>query len=81
MKRENFRTTLLTYINRISTLFPCVECLIQNLTDRFVSNEDIIPSFQVLLPDCASIVEITKSDNLSRYFENKVSLSAVKAEY
>lgn len=79
--RANPQTTSIEEYYRVTVFIPCVENLILNLRDRLIENDDILPNFQVLLPGFASIDETSKLENLSIYFDNKVSLSSVKAEY
>lgn len=79
--RANPQKTSVEQYYRVTTFIPCVENLIQSLNDRFISNEDILPNFQVLLPGFASTEETSKLEKLSLYFDSKVSLSRVKAEY
>ena len=79
--RANPQITNVEEYYRVTVFIPCVESLIQNLSDRFISNEDILQSFQVLLPGYASIDETSKLESLSPYFDDQMSLSAVKAEY
>lgn len=66
---------------RVTIFIPCIDALIQNLTDRFIENEDILPSFQLLLPGFASEKKVDELEQLAPYFEDKIPLSAVKAEY
>ncbi|KAK5648108.1 hypothetical protein RI129_003000 [Pyrocoelia pectoralis] len=79
--RANPQTTSAENYYRVTVFIPCLDSLIQNLTDRFISNEDILPSFQILLPGFLSVHETNKLENLAPYFDDRMSLSAVKAEY
>jgi len=65
----------------VTVFIPCLDSLIQNLTERFTSNEDILSSFQILLPGFASVDNTNELQNLASYFDDRMSLSAVKAEY
>lgn len=66
---------------RVTIFIPCIDALVQNLTERFLENEDILPSFQLLLPGFADVSKADKLDKLASYFEDKMSSSVVKAEY
>lgn len=79
--RQNYQTDSPEAYYRIAVFIPCVDSLIQNLSDKFLSNEDILPSFQMLLPGFATSDKVNDLENLSLYFDDRVSLSAVKAEY
>ncbi|GFR01689.1 ppp1r42 protein [Trichonephila clavata] len=48
--RANPQTTSNEEYFRVTTFIPCVDTLIQNLTDRFVKNEYILSNFKLLLP-------------------------------
>lgn len=66
---------------RVSVFIPCIEILIKNLHDRFISNEDILSDFQVLLPGYASPEKTNKLKNLSLYIGDNVAMSQLNAEY
>ncbi|GFQ79031.1 TTF-type domain-containing protein [Trichonephila clavata] len=66
---------------RVTTVIPCIDTLIQNLTDRFIKNEDILSSFQLLLPGYACEKKINELEKLGLYFQDEMPLSAVQAEY
>ncbi|GFQ85842.1 repressor of the inhibitor of the protein kinase [Trichonephila clavata] len=66
---------------RVTTFIPCIDTLIQNLTDRFIKNEDILSSFQLLLPRYACEKKINELEKLGPYFQDEMPLSAVQAEY
>lgn len=79
--RSNPETSCPEDYFRVSILIPCLDSLIQNLTDRFMVNEDVLLSFQALLPGFAAANRVNEMENLTLYFDNAISLSAVKAEY
>ncbi|XP_055912405.1 uncharacterized protein LOC129946294 [Eupeodes corollae] len=66
---------------RVSVFIRCLDSLIQNLTDKFMVNEDVLLPFQTLLPDFAAANRVNEMENLTLYFDIAISLSAVKAEY
>ncbi|GFR11213.1 TTF-type domain-containing protein [Trichonephila clavata] len=66
---------------RVTTFITCIDTLIQNLTDRFIKNEDILSSFQLLLPGYACEKKINELEKLGPYFQDEMPLSAVQAEY
>ena len=79
--RANPQITSAENYYRVTVFIPCLDSLIQNLTERFTSNEDILSSFQILLPGFASVDNTNELQNLASYFDDRMSLSAVKAEY
>lgn len=79
--RANPQTTTVEEYYRVTAFIPCVENLIQNLSDRFISNDDILSSFQILLPGFASLQMVKKLENLTQYFDINMSVSALQAEY
>ncbi|XP_050528242.1 52 kDa repressor of the inhibitor of the protein kinase-like [Daktulosphaira vitifoliae] len=79
--RVNIQTTSNEDYFRVTTFIPCIDALIQNLTDRFIKNEDILSSFQLLLPGYASEKKMDELEKLGPYFQDEMSLSAVQAEY
>lgn len=79
--RANPHTSSAEEYFRVTIFIPCTDALIQNLTERFLENEDILPNFQLLLPGFAEKNKEDTLENLASYFEDRMSLSAVKAEY
>ncbi|CAG9830277.1 unnamed protein product [Diabrotica balteata] len=79
--RSNPETNSIKDYFRVTMYIPCVDSLIQNLTERFLANEDILSSFQILLPGFTSPEKVNLLENLTQYFEGNLSLAAVKAEY
>ena len=78
--RANPETSMEQYY-RVTIFVPAIDSLIQNLTDRFTLNEDVLPYFQILLPGFADPDKADELENLSDYFDDKVSLAAIKSEY
>jgi len=66
---------------RVTIFISAIDSLIQNLTDRFTLNEDVLPYFQILLPGFADPDKADELEYLSDYFDDKVSLAAIKSEY
>uniref|UniRef100_A0A0C9R249 Ppp1r42 protein n=1 Tax=Fopius arisanus TaxID=64838 RepID=A0A0C9R249_9HYME len=66
---------------RVTIFIPCVDALIQNMTERLLVNEDILSSFQILLPGFAAIDNAAELKNLTIYFEEQISMTALKSEY
>lgn len=66
---------------RVTIFIPCVDALIQNMTERLLVNEDILSSFQILLPGFAAIDNAEELKNLTIYFEEQISMTALKSEY
>ncbi|CAH1985904.1 unnamed protein product, partial [Acanthoscelides obtectus] len=56
---------------------PCIDSLVE----KFLENEDILPSFQLRLPGFANVSKADELDNLAPYFNDRISSTAVKAEY
>lgn len=79
--RANPQTTSNEEYFRITTFIPCIDTLIQNLTDRFVKNKDILSSFQLLLLGYACEKKMDELKKLGPYFQDEMPLSAVQAEY
>ena len=79
--RANPQTTTVEDYYRICVYNPTVDNFIQNLSDRFTSNEDVLPVFQILLPQFCSLEKISMIDKLAMYFHDETSATTVKAEY
>ncbi|XP_049303765.1 zinc finger MYM-type protein 1-like [Bactrocera dorsalis] len=66
---------------RVTIYILCVDALIQNMTEHLLVNEDILSSFQILLPGFAAIDNAEELKNLTIYFEEQISMTALKSEY
>lgn len=55
--RANPETSSVEDHFRVTIYIPCIDSLIQNLTERFLRNEDILSSFQILLPGFAVLIK------------------------
>ncbi|XP_017461065.1 PREDICTED: 52 kDa repressor of the inhibitor of the protein kinase-like, partial [Rhagoletis zephyria] len=79
--RANPQTASSEAYFRITVFLPCIDSLVENFTERFLENEDVLPTFQLLLPGFADVSKADELDNLASYFEDQMSSTAVKAEY
>lgn len=80
--RSNYQTDSVESYFRSAVFIPCLDTLIQNLSDKFLNeNAGILSSLQILLPGFAAINKVDDLHHLSPYFDDRVSESAVKAEY
>jgi hypothetical protein len=80
--RSNYQTDSVESYFRSAVFIPCLDTLIQNLSDKFLNeNAGILSSFQILLPGFSAIEKVDDLHHLSPYFDDRVSESAVKAEY
>jgi len=81
--RANPPTDSVEEYYRVATFIPCVDTIIQSLTDKFTSNEDVIPGLQVLLPRFASPSNAVQLETLLPYFDDEEgpSPAVLKAEY
>jgi len=80
--RSNYETDSVEAYFRSAVFIPCVDTLIQNLSDKFLNeNAGVLSSLQILLPGFATTEKVDYLDHLALYFNDRVSESAVKAEY
>jgi len=79
--RANPETESVEQYYRVTIFISAIDSLIQNLTDRFTLNEDVLPYFQILLPGFADPDKADELEYLSDYFDDKESLAAIKSEY
>jgi len=83
--RANPETDTVEDYYRVTIFIPCLDGLIQNLTDRLVSSEDFVPAFQLLLPRFTSMSKASELESLLVYFDDEdvesPSLASLTAEY